>query len=170
MCPKVSCKWIEMHWIFKRCKEGEKIKSIKKSFRCYFSLFRNKKFILLIKCSIVNASKFAIRLEYDNLLTSYSSFLISHENTEHILNIFHWKHFIKQKVIYFWRVLILCYFCGEERKERHIATPTFRRFCYWSTSSHTQPSFPASFQIQVLSIDSSSIYLPIHLWKWFLLW
>ena len=95
--------------------------------------------------------------------STYFSFLISHENTEHILNTFHWKHFIKQKVIYFWRVLILCYFCGEERKERHIATPTFRRFCYWSTSSHTQPSFPASFQIQVLSIDSSSIYSPIHL-------
>ena len=75
------------------------------------------------------------------------------------------KSFISEEylfsVTYMWR---------RERKERHIATPTFRRFYYWSTSSHTQPSFPASFQIQVLSIDSSSIYLPIHLWKWFLLW
>ena len=167
MCPKVSCKWIEMHWIFKRCKEGEKIKSIKKSFRCYFSLFRNKKFILLIKCSIVNASKFAILLEYDNFVFNFSWKYRAH--FEYIsLEAFHQAEsylFLKStylfSVTYMWR---------RERKERHIATPTFRRFCYWSTSSHTQPSFPASFQIQVLSIDSSSIYLPIHLWKWFLLW
>ena len=68
----------------------------------------------------MNASKFAILLEYDNLLTSYFSFLISHENTEHILNIFHWKHFIKQKVIYFWRVhtYSLLLICGEERERR----------------------------------------------------